>query len=61
MFIDETKVSSDIRKHLDLDNDPADRVKVTVLPYDRVTAELEKLVEDNKNKIWVRHLVLFDT
>lgn len=53
MFIDELKVSADVRKHLDLDSDPGDGVKVTILPYNDVRSQLEKLVEAKDANVWV--------
>ena len=51
--MDEFKLSADVRRHLELDVDTGDGVKVTTLPYSDVRVELERLVEDKENKVWV--------
>ena len=54
LFIDEKKVTSDVKNHLR--SDTSESVRVGIYAYHEFDTQLERLADDSVNKIWVSWL-----
>ena len=59
LFVDESKLTEDVRRHLELDGTTSpDDVTLTVLPYNDAHDELKRLVGELPGKIWVSRILI---
>ena len=57
LFVDETKLSAQSRKHLNLDSTTTTPETVELRPYKMIKDFMKWLVTQDNGKIWVRKLV----
>ena len=59
LFVDESKLTEDVRHHLELDETTSpDDVTLTILAYNAAHDELKRLVGELPGKVWVRRKLI---